>query len=225
MTRKLWLGSLWLTLVIYAIASNFWTTQQGSLDLIIDMSLGEWSGINPIIIGIFYIMGIFPLVYAAFILFDDGESLSPYPFMIVSFGVGAFAILPYLALRQSNTAWNGEKNWLLKLLDSRLMAIISSVAIAVLLGWGITQGDWSDYIAQWQTNQFVHVMSIDFALLCVLFPFILGDDMKRRGVNSDKWFWLVSLIPLFGALTYWCLRPQLPETVSSSSTASTASVE
>ena len=220
MTRKLWLGSIWLILVIYAIASSFFKTQQGDLDLIIDLSTGEWSRINPIIIAIFCIMGIIPLVYGAFILFDCGEkNLSPYPFFIVSFGVGAFALLPYLALRQSNTDWNGEKNWLLKILDSRLMAIVSSTAIAVFLIWGLTQGNWSDYVAQWQTSQFIHVMSIDFALLCFLFPFILGDDMKRRGVDADKYFWLVTSIPLFGSLAYWCLRPQLPETaISASST-------
>lgn len=222
MTRKLWLGSIWLTLVIYAIASSFFKTQQGDLNLIIDLSTGEWSGINPIVIAIFYIMGIFPLVYGAFILFDRAEkNLSPYPFFIVSFGVGAFALLPYLALRQSNADWNGEKNWLLKVLDSRLMAIVSSVAIAVFLIWGLTQGNWSDYVAQWQTSQFIHVMSIDFGLLCFLFPFILGDDMKRRGVDADKYFWLVTSIPLFGSLAYWCLRPQLPETaISTHSTVS-----
>ena len=222
MTRKIWLGSVWLILVIYAIASSFFKTQQGDLNLIVDLSTGEWSGINPIIIAIFYIMGIFPLVYGAFILFDGGEKkLSPYPFFLVSFGVGAFALLPYLALRQPNTNWNGEKNWLLKILDSRLMAIVCSTAIAVLLIWGLSQGNWSDYVAQWQTKQFIHVMSIDFALLCLLFPFILGDDMQRRGVDRDKYFWLVTLIPLFGSLAYWCLRPQLSETaISANSTAS-----
>ena len=94
MTRKILLGLIWLTLIIYAIASSFFKTQQGDLDLIIDLSLGNWSGINPMIIAMFYIMGIFPLVYAAFILFDSGQNISPYPFFIVSFGVGAFALLP-----------------------------------------------------------------------------------------------------------------------------------
>lgn len=221
MTRKILLGSIWLTLIIYAIASSFFKTQQGDLDLIIDLSLGNWSGINPMIIGMFYIMGIFPLVYAAFILFDSGQNISPYPFFIISFGVGAFALLPYLALRQPDTTWEGEKNWLLDLLDSRLMAIISSIAIIVLLVWGLTQGNWSDFVDRWQTSQFIHVMTIDFCLLCLLFPAILKDDMKRRGVEADKWFWLAVSFPLLGSLIYWCLRPQLPKTaISARSTVS-----
>lgn len=221
MTRKIWLGSIWLTFVVYAIASSFFKTQQGDLDLIIDLSLGNWSGINPMIIGMFYIMGIFPIVYAAFILFDSNQGISPYPFFAVSFGVGAFALLPYLALRQPDTTWEGAKNWLLDVLDSRLMAIISSITIAVLLVWGLTQGNWSDFVEQWQTSQFIHVMSIDFCLLCLLFPAVLGDDMKRRGVNTDKWLWLAAFVPLLGSLIYWCLRPQLPKTaISARSTVS-----
>nr|WP_233219826.1 hypothetical protein [Pleurocapsa sp. CCALA 161] len=50
-------------------------------------------------------------------------------------------------------------------------------------------------------------MSIDFCLLSLLFPAILGDDMQRRGVKG--WLKAIAFIPLFGALIYWCLRPQL----------------
>ncbi len=207
MARKLFLGLLWLAFTIYAIASSLTKTQQGDFELILKLSTGEFAGINPIIIAIFYIMGIFPVVYAAFILFDSNQKISPYPFSAVSFGLGAFALLPYLALRQTDITGNKSKNWLLKILDSRLTAIAASVAFIALMIWGLTQGDWSDYVAQWQTSQFIHVMSIDFCLLSLLFPAILGDDMQRRGVKG--WLKAIAFIPLFGALIYWCLRPQL----------------
>ena len=218
MIRKIGLGLLWLGFISYAIASSFYKSQEGDFDLIVDLSTGQWQGINPIIAAIFCIMGIFPIVYAAFILFDRHQNISPYPFCAVSFGVGAFALLPYLALRQPDTTWDGQKNWLLKILDSRLVAIISSISLISLLIWGLTQGNWSDFVSQWQTSQFIHVMSLDFCLLCLLFPTILGDDMERRGVEG--WLKSVALFPLFGALLYWCLRPQLPETVPRQSTAS-----
>lgn len=226
MIRKIGLASLWLGFVSYAIASSFYKSQEGDFDLIVDLSTGQWQEINPIIIAMFYIMGIFPVVYAAFILFDyplgtlrdRNQNISPYPFCAVSFGVGAFALLPYLALRQPDTSWDGQKNWILKILDSRLMAIISSISLVTLLIWGLTGGNWSDFVSQWQTSQFIHVMTLDFCLLCILFPTILGDDIERRGVEG--WLKSVALFPLFGALLYWCFRPQLPETVASQSTAS-----
>ena len=220
MAQKLFFGSIWLAFTIYAIASSFHlaATPEEDFDLIVQMSTGQISGINPLVVAIFYIMGIFPWVYAAFILFDGTEQkVSPYPFFFVSVGLGAFALLPYLALRQPNTTI-GQKNLLQKFVDSRLTAIISAIAIVVLLTWGITQGNWSDFITQWQTTQFIHVMSLDFCCLCLLFPAVLGNDLKRRGVSGV--LRQIALIPLFGALIYWCLRPQLPETVISPSNAS-----
>ncbi|MDJ0567806.1 MAG: DUF2834 domain-containing protein [Pleurocapsa sp. MO_192.B19] len=218
MARKIIFGSIWLALVIYTIFFAPAAAGKETLDLIIDLSIIKWEGINPIIIAIFYIMGVFPWVYAAFILFDSaGQKISAYPFFIASIGFGAFALLPYLALRQSNTTWNGEKNLLLKILDSRLMAIISSITIMVFIVWGLIKGNWLDFFAQWQTSQFIHTMSLDFCLLCILFPTILQDDMERRGIKEEKFFWLAALVPLLGTLVYWCVRPQLPEVAIDSS--------
>ena len=215
MLRKVFFGLLWLALVAYSLisANALSGTFAEDLDLIIRLCLGEWSGINPLIITIFYLMGIFPIVYAALILFDRNQQISPTTFVICSFGVGAFALLPYLVLRQRDRSWNGHKTWLQKILDSRLTAIITSVAVIVLITWGITQGDWSDFAAQWQTSQFIHVMSLDFLILCCLFIAILEDDQIRRGIDNSL-LKTVALLPLFGVLIYWCLRPQLPDTAN-----------
>lgn len=215
MTRKLFLGSLWLIFVIYGVftATFFSGTFAEDLDLITKLTLREWAGINPLIIAIFYIMGVFPLLYAAFLLFDnsDEQKISPYPFAIAAMGFGAFALLPYFVLRQPNSTWNGQKNLWLKILDSRLMAIMASVTIIVLLIWGVTQGNWSDFMTQWQTTQFINIMSLDFCVLCFLFLAILPDDLERRNVKPGL-LKTVAFIPLIGALIYWCCRPQLPET-------------
>ena len=208
--QKILLGLIWLTFVVYAFffAPNL-VSQAAITELIINLSLGEWSGINPLVVAIFCIMGIFPWLYAALILFDSPEQkISAYPFFIGSIGLGAFALLPYLILRQPNHHWRSQKNWLLKLLDSRFLAISSTIAIAVFLTWGLSNGDWSDFIAQWQRDRFINVMSLDFALLSLLSLAILPDDIKRRAANP-RWFWLAAGLPVFGTLIYWCLRPQL----------------
>ncbi|MCC0177954.1 DUF2834 domain-containing protein [Waterburya agarophytonicola K14] len=216
--RKIIFGLIWLALITYSviftingIGSTSPAAFQQDLDLIINMSIVEWDGINPIIIAIFFIMGIFPLVYGAFILFDSQDKqVSPYPFFLTSFGLGAFALLPYFALRQPNTSFTTNKSWLLKALDSRLMAISASISIVVFIVWGTINGDWSDFINQWHSSQFVNVMSIDFCTLSLLLPAaILKDDMARRGIKDSQLFWLAALLPLFGSLIYWCVRPQL----------------
>jgi hypothetical protein len=217
MLHKFLFGSIWLALVTYAIISSINRNLSASgssfsedFDLIINLSLAHLEGINPIITAIFYIMGVFPVVYAAFLLFDDTTAkISPYPFAIASFGVGAFALLPYLALCQPHTAWNGQKNWLLKILDSRLLAIISSLTIIILVTWGIINGNWLDFAVQWQTSQFVQIMSLDFCILSCLLPAVLPTDLERRGIKSQQFFWLAILIPVLGTLIYWCLRPPL----------------
>ena len=211
MARKLFFSLLWLALSIYAIASSKFLTSnmESDFELITKMSTGQIAGINPMLVAVFYIMGIFPFAYAAFILFENKEDqVSPYPFFLGSMGLGAFVLLPYLALRKPDGTWNGQKNLFQKALDSRLMAISSSIALVVLLVWGITQGDWSDFANQWQTTKFIHIMTIDFCFLCLLFPAVLKDDFQKRGVAGT--LKAIAYIPLFGALIYWCLRPQLP---------------
>jgi hypothetical protein len=59
---------------------------------------------------------------------------------------------------------------------------------------------------------------LDFCMLCVLFPFLLKDDMTRRGLTNSTLFWTISLIPFFGALTYLVLRPPTIEQGQATST-------
>ncbi|NES70373.1 MAG: hypothetical protein F6K24_36755 [Okeania sp. SIO2D1] len=83
------------------------------------------------------------------------------------------------------------------------------MATLVLLCFGFWQGNWSDFVTQWQNSRFIHVMSLDFCLLCFLFPFLVKDDLNRRGVKNPLTFWLVVLIPLIGPLIYLSSRPSL----------------
>lgn len=216
--RKTFFGLIWLILIIYGMGFAIYNPQslsgntfQSDLDLIIKMSVLDWDGVNPLLIAMFYIMGIFPLVYGAFILFDSSEQgISPYPFFVGSFGLGAFALLPYFALRQPDTYKAKQEGILQSILDSRLTAIACSLSIISLLLWGAVRGNWTDFIAQWHSSQFVHIMSLDFGVLTLLLPIaVLKDDLVRRGVKETKYFWLISSFSLLGVLGYWCLRPQL----------------
>lgn len=208
--KKIALGLLWLGFILYAFLFAP-PDRPDTLDLIVNLSTGKWKGINPAIVALFNMMGILPIAYAAFILIDGrGQKIPAYPFAIASFALGAFALIPYLALRQDNTRFYGKKSFLLEILDSRWLGVLLALGANILIASAIVSGDWHDFIDQWQTHRFIHVMSLDFCLLSLLFPALLGDDMAKRELKNPLIFWGVSLIPLLGTLLYLSLRPSLP---------------
>lgn len=224
MLGKIAFWLLWLGFVTYAFLLAP-PDQPDTFELIKNLSTGQWEGINPIIVSLFNIMGIWPLIYSC-LLFIDGraQKIPAWPFATASFAVGAFALLPYLALRKINTEFVGSKNAFLSLLDSRLTGIALTIGTVVLLAYGLKDGNWQDFIQQWQSSRFIHVMSLDFCLLCLLFPTLLRDDMARRGLKNPQLFWITALLPLFGPLIYLCVRPPLVEKSATTSTSAPAQI-
>lgn len=202
---------LWLSFVSYAFFLAP-PEQPGTFELIKNLSTGKWDGINPIVISLFNIMGVLPMIYSC-LLFIDGrnQKISAAPFALFSFGVGAFAILPYLFLRQPNPGFTGKKDWFIKLLDSRITGILLLASAVLLVSYGLLNGNWTDFVQQWQTNRFINVMSLDFCLLCLLPAVLVGDDMARRSMNNSALFWTTVLLPLFGTLVYLSVRSPIPE--------------
>jgi len=209
MVKRISFWLLWLGLIAYAFLFAP-PDRPDTLSLIQNLSTGNWDGINPLVIALFNIMGILPMAYACFLLIDGrGQTVRAFPFVIGSFAVGAFALLPYLALRQPNSSFQGEAAGLIRLVDARWTGRAIALAALGLLTYGITQGNWADFVQQWQTSRFIHVMSLDFCLLCLLIPALLGDDMERRGLKDNGLFWAIALTPLLGTLAYLSTRPAL----------------
>jgi hypothetical protein len=209
--RLIFFTALWLSFVIYAFILAP-PQQSETFDLIRRLSTGDWNGINPAIIAIFNALGIWPMVYACVVLMDgQGQKLPAWPFVVVSFGVGAFAMLPYLALRKVNPTFSGHKTLLLKLVDSRWLGALLCVGSIAVLGFGLLNGNWSDFWQQWRTSRFIHVMTLDFILLWLLFPTLLQDDMARRNWLQPWVYAVVLVLPLVGASAYLALRPSVVE--------------
>ncbi|MEO1430808.1 MAG: DUF2834 domain-containing protein [Cyanobacteria bacterium J06633_8] len=208
--RKILFWSLWIGFAGYAFVFAP-PNQPDTFELIKNLSTGQWEGINPLIVSLFNLMGVFPLIYSCMLFIDGkGQKIPAWLFASFSFGIGAFALIPYLALREVNPNFVGKKNAFLRLLDSRITGIVLSVGAIVFISYGLQGGNWSGFFQQWQTDRFIHVMSLDFCMLCLLFPTLLGDDMAKRDMKNPILFWLVTLIPLFGPLAYLSLRKPLP---------------
>lgn len=201
--------SIWFALISYGFFFSP-PDDPNTLDLIVNLSSGQWEGINPYIICLFNIMGILPFIYASLLIIDGrGQKLMATPFVIGSFFLGAFALLPYFAFRQSNNEFTGEKTKVINVLDSRFLAILTTIGCLVLITIAIVKGDWQDFVIQWQSNKFINMMTLDFCCLSVLFPTIVYDDLKKRDIDNPQIFWILSFIPLFGTLIYICYRPAL----------------
>lgn len=213
--RQLLLWLLWLGFGVYAFAFAPPDQPEQTFDLIKRLSTGQFDGINPLIIALFNIMGVWPMLYSALLYVDGrGQRVKAWPFVAASFGIGAFALLPYLALRQPSPEFTGPKNLWLKFWDSRWLGVVLAIATLSLLTYGFTQGNWADFATQWRTQRFIHVMSLDFCALCLLFPLLLRDDMARRQLYSPALFWAIALLPLLGPALYLIVRPPVAPTAT-----------
>ena len=210
MNRFIFWG-LWFGFILYAFILAP-PNRPDTADLILRLSTGAWEGINPTVIALFNAMGIWPMAYAAVAVVDGhGQKQRAWPFVLVSFAVGAFALLPYLALRQPNPNFSGPKSALLRLVESRWLGAALAAGASALADFALLKGDWLDFWQQWQTGRFIHVMSLDFVGLWLLFPVLLRDDMARRGMSQPWVVAVVLALPLIGACLYLALRPSIEE--------------
>jgi hypothetical protein len=204
------IAALWLGFSFYAFALAP-PANPNTLDLITNLSTQNLTGINPLIVYLFNIMGVIPLLYSAVLYADGrGQKIPAWPFAVGSFFLGAFALLPYFVLRRSNPKFIGSKNRLIRFWDSRWTGVFITIVAVTLLLLGLSQGDWADFVAQWRSDRFIHVMSLDFCVLSLVFPVLLRDDLARRGMDA-KYFWPIALVPLLGPLVYLVLRSRIVE--------------
>lgn len=212
MGRRLGLWAIWGGFILYVLLLAP-PLQPDTFQPIQTLLTGHLPQINPVLISLFSLVGIWLLIYSC-LVFPDGrmQRLPAWAFMLASAGSGVIALIPYLALREPNQSFSGRRDAWLRILEARSTGVVLAISTLVLLAFAAFFGDWSAYLYEFQTNKFVHGMSLAVGLLCVLFPYptLLSDDMARRGLTSDsQLFWLTALFPLFGPLFYLCVRPPL----------------
>jgi hypothetical protein len=207
--RRLILTALWLGLIIFAFGFSP-PTDPETFALIKQLSIGQWQGINPVIIALFNLMGVWPLIFGAVMLVDgQGQKIPAWPFWVASFFLGAFALLPYLILRQPNPDVNEALSKKLGFWESPWLGRCLFMVAIACVGAALWLGNWAEFGQQWHQSQFIAVMSSDFVCLCLSFPFIVADDLKRRQIFSGLTLGVISAIPLFGPLLYLSFRPLL----------------
>lgn len=211
MVRKIGLWLLWIGFIVYGLFLSPPIAQD--LARLGNVLSGNWTSINPLIIALFSLIGMWIMIYSC-LIFADGrmQAIPAWPFVLASLGSGVLGLIPYLALRDDQPTFAGRKDGWLQFWDTRRTGVLISLSTLLFLGYGWLAGDWNSFIHDFLTSRFIHLMSLAFVLFGLLFPVLLGDDMARRGLFNTNLFWSVALVPLLGPLVYLCSRPPLRET-------------
>jgi hypothetical protein len=207
---KIALVAVWLGFMAYILYLHP-LDRSGTLPLIGDLVRGNWQDINSYLVAVFWFMGVWPMIYAALLFIDDKtQPFSAWMAFLTSNGAGAVGLLPYLIARRSNQEIPRNRGLGIKILDSRWYGISLVPVTFALLFYALATGDLGDYIRLFQESAFVHLITLDFALMWLLFPVLLEDDIKRRNIENRWLFRVAAIVPLLGALFYLCSRPLLP---------------
>ncbi|CAN8270592.1 unnamed protein product [Cochlearia groenlandica] len=216
------LFALWGALLYYCF--NLAPDQTPTRDLYFLKKLLNLKGedgfrMNQVLVGLWYIMGLWPLVYAMLLL-PTGTSTKPpaWPFVVLSFFGGVYALLPYFAL------WNPPpppvtepeiKQWPLNVLESKVTAGVTLVAGLGIILYAVVgnSGDCKEFYQYFRESKFIHVTSLDFCLLSAFAPFWVYNDMTtRKWFDKGRWLLPVTAVPFLGPSLYLLLRPDLPQT-------------
>jgi hypothetical protein len=212
--NALWL--LWGGFIVYIILFAPALHLDSTLKLLKNLITFQWAAINPVILSLFSLVGIWLLIFSSLLFFDGRmQSIRFYPFALASIASGTIGLIPYLALREPNQSFTGKKDAFLKVLDSRFFTVSLTITTLGLLGYALIFGDWNAFINEFISDKFINGMSIAFWLFYLVFPTqILDDDIGRRNWNSEtmgQFYLFIALVPLFGPLVYLCLRPPMLE--------------
>ncbi|KAH0448065.1 hypothetical protein IEQ34_021865 [Dendrobium chrysotoxum] len=175
---------------------------------------------NEVLVALWNIMGLWPVIYSMLLLPTGRSSSSKvpvWPFLLLSFFGGAYALIPYFVLWKPPPPAIEEdeiRKWPLNILESRITAWFVVAAGLGLVAYALlANGDvWTEFYQYFRESKFIHVMSLDFLLLSSFAPFWIYNDMTaRRWLDKGLWLLPLSLVPLLGPALYVVLRPQLAD--------------
>lgn len=131
----------------------------GTGELIKRLATAELEGINLSLFALFNLMGVWPVAMAVALRWDD--RWWKWPFLLLSFAVGAFALLPYLVLRPWLLPRREPESFVGRLLSSRWV-LRALVLATVVFGALFFLGGLTEFAQLFRTQQFPYVMSFDF---------------------------------------------------------------
>lgn len=200
-TSRLLLIALWAGLVAIAATAPA-NEDTGALV----MDLAKFEDHDRIAVMVFQLMGVWPLAYALVLLVDDPAAnpsrVPPWPFIVASFALGAFALVPYLALRSADAAPRPTDSWAPRLGRNRAFAGFVVVSGLALFVYGLLAFDPVAFAGRLQTDGFVRTYSADFCALWLASSILVIGDVARHGARPRHGWW--AAVPVVGP-ALWAL--------------------
>ncbi|MGD7009074.1 hypothetical protein [Metabacillus sp. 84] len=178
-------------LLIYAL---FFATGQGGMeDPILQAFLsGEFGKLDPLVTMVFSFLGIFPFFWTALYFRSDQYAVPAWPFALLSFGLGAFALLPYLFFRKKEKKARPRVQNIGYALSSRWAMLTLLLITLFLYIYGLLFGSFIGYKEAFLQSSLVSVMTVDFLLLVIYSWWWI-----RKEAPGKEW---LCFFPLSGAL-------------------------
>ncbi|WP_458126429.1 hypothetical protein [Paenibacillus sp. Z3-2] len=204
------LGLVWVAFIAYALLLA--PGQSPGSDPLIKELITLQSK-EPWLLTAFSWLGIFPAVYACMLLRTSAKERSgrvpAWPFVVLSFGLGAFALLPYYAWSSSAYRSSGyaslhfgrqRESGIGRVAAHKLTHVILLLLTLGTAFYAVKQGHPDVYMEAFKQSSFVHIMTIDFVLLTLLSMIaIYRDAVASR--RSSAWV-AAGIIPIVGPLIY-----------------------
>ena len=155
-------GALWLAL----LAITLFTSPPASPDtgaLITRLVTGQLEGVNLSLFSLFNLMGIWPLAMAVALRKD--APWWKWPFLLLSFALGCFVLLPYFVVRPWLAPRGEDVSFVSRLLSSRWV-LRALVLAGLCFGSLFVLGGLTEFARLFRSQQFPYVMSFDFLAFC-----------------------------------------------------------
>ncbi len=166
-------------------------SSKGKNDLVMmKLISGQFATVEPLVVMIFSCLGLFPLLFASLIMPNDSFKLPGWPFSLLSFGLGAFALLPYFVLKGEKSTKSRGFSLLNKWLTSPTFLLSLLTITLILYLYGFAAGSFSGYIEAFKHSELVSVMTVDFFVLTWL-TYILFRGHRYR---------FICVLPILGPL-------------------------
>lgn len=210
--RKSIIGIIWLGFTAYVL----WLApldRPETYPIVKSLLTFQVSKVNAYLFAIFWLMGVLPMIYACMMFADARmQKLPAWLYFIAANATGILGLTPYLLIRDRNTDFKGMRDSGLRFFDSHSTAVGLSIITIALIAWALIMGNWQDFLHQWKTIPFVHLITLDFCFMNLFLPLstLVDDDLVRHQQTNYPYQWLITLLPLVGMLVYLCQRPPLP---------------